>query len=432
VQKPRWPFFELGCLTTLVAVPLAMPLAALAADPASVKPKVTASLDTKRIDSVSEQEKQLLRVEWTAARTRDAENKILDEIMGRLGRIEATTRDLRQVIESFPDKPTAAPATCAPTAPVAAIEPAAPGAPPPQPAPPPVKSEPPVVAKPAAPIAKKAPAPELGDDEEHSELPTALIAVPAAILLALLAWLARVMVQRRAKAKAAAADTSGVALRATVTDHHSLPPWDVLHNTEPAVGSEKTASILADLGVPDMTGDAPNTDHLAAVAQTTATATTEIVAPATASGDAPVEFDSTLELAEIMLSMGMASGAAQALVQRIQENPREALAHWLKLLDIYRKDGHRSDFERAAKELQQNFNIKASDWMSADGNAPSLENFDRVIEHVVGLWSQPAECIDYLTRLLEDNREGMRNGFPQPVAEEMMLLISILRETGRQ
>ena len=400
-----------------------MPLAALAADQASVKPKVTSSIDTNRIDSVSDQEKQLLRVEWTAARTRDAENKILDEIMGRLGRIEATTRDLRHVIESFPDKPSAATATCAPAAPVGALAPDTPAAPPP----PLTESKPPVAAKPVAPLPHKAPAADFGDDDEHSALPTELIAVPAAIVLALLAWLARVMVQRRTKVKAAAAGVSDTALRATVTDHHSLPPWDVLHNVEPAVGSEKTASILADLGVPDMTGDAPT-----AVAHATDAAKAASVAPATTPGDTPVEFDSTLELAEIMLSMGMASGAAQALVQRIQENPREALAHWLKLLDIYRKDGHRSDFERAAKELQQNFNIKASDWMSADGNAPSLENFDRVIEHVVGLWSQPAECIDYLTRLLEDNREGMRNGFPQPVAEEMMLLISILRETSRQ
>lgn len=416
-----------------------MPLAVQAASENGAKAKSTASLDTNRIGSVSDEEKQLLRVEWTAARTRDAESKILDDIMGRLGRIEATAHELRQVIESFPDKQTVTPATCAPAAPIAATIPED------RSTTPAVESKPlepqPATVTPVAPAPHKTPTPEIGDDDEHSELPKELIAAPALVGLALLAWLARHMLQRR-RAKLSSgtnsADESGQALRAEGIEHHSLPPWDALHNTVPVTASPRTAGILADLGVPEMSGDAssdmpaPSADHLAAQSQTVIGAKTALVSTPSTASNVPVEFDSTLELAEIMLSMGMASGAAQALVQRIQENPREALAHWLKLLDIYRKDGHRSDFERAAKELQLNFNIRASDWMSADGNTPSLENFNRVIEHVVGLWSQPAECIDYLTRLLEDNREGMRNGFPQPVAEEMMMLISILRETSRQ
>ena len=58
---------------------------------------------------------------------------------------------------------------------------------------------------------------------------------------------------------------------------------------------------------------------------------------------------------------------------------------------------------------------------------PTLENFSRVAEHVQEIWPRQDECIDYLARLLEDNRDGERAGFPQAVAEEILLLIDILK-----
>ena len=144
-----------------------------------------------------------------------------------------------------------------------------------------------------------------------------------------------------------------------------------------------------------------------------------------------VDVEPTLQLAEIMLSMGLEQGAAQALVEYTEANPRHALYHWLKLLGIYRKRGLHKEFAETAEKLRQNFNIQAEDWAKpSSGEAPSLEKFSRVAEHVQKIWLQPAECIDYLRRLLEDNRDGERAGFPLSVAEEMLLLIEILRQTS--
>lgn len=141
--------------------------------------------------------------------------------------------------------------------------------------------------------------------------------------------------------------------------------------------------------------------------------------------------DETLELAEIMLSMGLAQGAAQTLVEHIRNNPREALFHWLKLLDIYRTSGHRSDFKNAAEQLRQHFNIQAEDWTSGSHNIlPTLEDYPRVTKQLQELWPQPAACIDYLLELLSDNRGGTRAGFPQPVAEEILLLVQVMKLTS--
>ncbi|MDP2135073.1 MAG: hypothetical protein Q8J99_15840 [Sulfuritalea sp.] len=140
------------------------------------------------------------------------------------------------------------------------------------------------------------------------------------------------------------------------------------------------------------------------------------------------ELEPTLQLAEIMLSMGLEQGAAQALVDYTEANPRHALYHWLKLLGIYRKRGLHKEFAETAEKLRQNFNIQAEDWAKpGTGETPTLEKFSRVSEHVQKIWSQPEQCIDYLRHLLEDNRDGARAGFPQSVAEEILLLVEVLK-----
>lgn len=137
----------------------------------------------------------------------------------------------------------------------------------------------------------------------------------------------------------------------------------------------------------------------------------------------------TLQLAEIMLSMGLEQGAAQALGEYIEANPRLAVYHWLKLLGIYRSRGLQKEFAETAEKLRSHFNIQAAEWgKPVAGEAPTLENFSRVSEHVQKIWSQPEECIRYLRHLLEDNREGARAGFPQSVAEEILFLVEILKD----
>ena len=140
----------------------------------------------------------------------------------------------------------------------------------------------------------------------------------------------------------------------------------------------------------------------------------------------PLNVEPTLQLAEIMLSMGLQQSAAQALVEYAEANPREAVYHWLKLLGIYRDGGHHKDFEETAAKLRRHFNIQAQDSASA-GEAPTLESFPRIAEQIQRTWARPEECIAYLRHLLKDNRDGERMGFPQSVAEEFLLLIEVLK-----
>jgi hypothetical protein len=149
-------------------------------------------------------------------------------------------------------------------------------------------------------------------------------------------------------------------------------------------------------------------------------------APAFAAPAPSSQSDQALELAEIMLAMGLGSGAAQTLAEQIQNEPKQALRHWLKLLEIYRKNGQQEEFERSAEELRQHFNVQPEDWKAGAETYRGLESFPHIAKRLTELWRKP-DCLVYMQNLLDDNRGGARAGFPQTVAEELLLLTGMLK-----
>lgn len=139
--------------------------------------------------------------------------------------------------------------------------------------------------------------------------------------------------------------------------------------------------------------------------------------------------DQALELAEIMLAMGLGQGAAQTLTEHIQKEPKPALRNWLKLLEIYRQNGQQDEFERSAEELRQVFNVLPEDWQVQTEMQRSIEDYPHIAARLSELWGKPA-CTSYLGNLLNDNRNGVRTGFPQAVAEELLLLMAMLTNEG--
>lgn len=153
------------------------------------------------------------------------------------------------------------------------------------------------------------------------------------------------------------------------------------------------------------------------------------LATSTAPVISPTQQEQAIELAEIMLSMGLGHGAAQTLLEQIRQEPKQALRQWLKLLEIYRKNGEQEEFERSAEELRLHFNVQPADWQVRLNGLRSLEDYPHIAARLTELWGRPA-CLGYLRNLLADNRGGARAGFPQAVAEELLLLAGLLQARG--
>lgn len=157
--------------------------------------------------------------------------------------------------------------------------------------------------------------------------------------------------------------------------------------------------------------------------------------PARSGDDAELELprsfvDPVLELADVMASLGLHDEAATAVIEHIRQHPDQDPSHWFKVLEIYRSTGNRTAFDAAAQELRQKLNIDVDDWNTEPGKAEknSLEDFPHIAQNLQALWPRP-ECEEFLTKLLEDNRDGKRQGFPRYVAEEIVLLRAMLRNS---
>ena len=138
--------------------------------------------------------------------------------------------------------------------------------------------------------------------------------------------------------------------------------------------------------------------------------------------------DSTIELAEIMLSFGRINSAAEALADFIEKNPKEAFAPWLKLLEVYRANGQRTEFNRIAQKLNQTFNVWTVDWDNFNDTltpAHSLETMTHIVERLQKLWGT-RECQAYLQTLLRDTRDETRRGFPLATIDDILSLNDIL------
>jgi hypothetical protein len=429
VSSPRR---SLGWLRAALSVLILLPPVAALAAPSDPALRSSEQVDIRRLGKVSDDERAVLRVEWRAAVTGADEARAVQDMLDSLRRMQGTIGDISRLIRGIPAQK--------PVAEAVAIEPA-----------------------------------ESGPDEKMM----ALAGSAAAGLLAM--WWSRrresakhsAAVSRTASAEAsppvfapavnalpaATAPTGTAPAEAPAAVAPVAEPRNEAPRLEPAAGANtpppapapqssgapKVAQAVPPAPEQSISSALPDTAAVPAMEFTLEEADPESIARADArlrklqtaralkppSKVQETSVEPTLELAEIMLSLGLEQGAAQTLLEYTEANPRQALHHWLKLLDIYRSSGHIEDFKETAEKLRRNFNIQAEDWAKASAaEAPTLENFGRLSEHVQNAWMRPEECISYLRNLLEDNREGARAGFPRAVAEEILLLIEILQETS--
>lgn len=392
--------------TVLASLLMAWPLHAATQQPAP--PPVAEKLSVSKTGP--------LAVDETIRAWFKEQDRILDEILLRLSRIENLVRELHRMIQALPvgapipetslpppppPKPVAAPIPAAAPGPVVAPAPVAAPKPPPVAAPPTLAAPVPI----PAPTAKPPPPGVLGFFDEWGNL-----LAGTGLLLLVLMIAAR---NRRAKLAAAEeeAEDDGLGIAPPVPDRlepRSRPAQAPV--AMPAPQSRPVAAPVAPTPPPQPT---PR--------------------PAAPSAPPPPQADSvqdqSLELAEIMLSMGLGHGAAQTLKEQIENEPKEALRHWLRLLEVYRQNGQQEEFERSAEELRLHFNVQPEDWHMRPEDRPTLEDYPHIAARVAGLWGTPSG-LTYVQNLLDDNRGGARAGFPQSVAEELLLLTLVLKANG--
>lgn len=140
------------------------------------------------------------------------------------------------------------------------------------------------------------------------------------------------------------------------------------------------------------------------------------------------EHDSAVELAEIMMSFGRIQGAAETLAEYIRTNPRQAVRPWVKLLEVYKAANLRAEFDALALKLNQTFNVIAVNWEEFDKVKQindSIEQMPHILQALTRIWPT-REAQAYLYKLLRDNRDGTRRGFPLGPLDDLLMLSGVL------
>lgn len=305
------------------------------------------------------------------------QDRLLDDILLRLSRIENLVRDIFRLVERLPDYAAATRQT-----PSSAPHP--------------------------APIVIEAPPARPGGLWGFFDQWGPLLAAAGLLLLLLL------MAQRRRAASGAAT--------AVTPPTQAVPPAPTFEKSPPP--TPRAAAVPPTIQTTQQEAPAPPAarSEEATPAQPAPSAAPQPAAPE----DSEEAAEQALELAEIMLSMGLGHGAAQTLIEQIRKEPKQALRHWLKLLEIYRKNGQQEEFQRCAEELRQHFNVQPEDWNPRPEAQRSIADYPHIAARLTELWGKPG-CLAYLQNLLGDNRGGTRTGFPQSAAEELLLLSAMIK-----
>jgi pilus assembly protein FimV len=134
------------------------------------------------------------------------------------------------------------------------------------------------------------------------------------------------------------------------------------------------------------------------------------------------------EEARVYVALGHPVRAIEVLKDHIRQLARPMPAAWLMLLDLYHANGLRQEFRRLAEDFHVHCNVQTPLWEGFGSNElddGGIETFPHILRQIVDLWSKP-ECREYLERLLHDNREGRRTGFPLAAYSDILLLLQIL------
>ena len=263
------------------------------------------------------------------------------------------------------------------------------------------------------------------------------------IVLGLIGVLSWGFLRRSRKAvpepEAIAADNS-LYIPPPVANADSHDPWAAEAEHE-APQPAKMSGIVPDIVLDDAPPPAPGTINF--VKQDHPVKHLEI--------DETGDYRTVIELADIMVCFGRIKGAAQALEEFLARDPGVALAPWMKLLEIYRANDMREEFEAYALKLRGHFNVAPASWEQAgeclsepitpveENNIsiedllqklPTITTLPHIKENILKSWDSP-DGLAYLTHLLRDTRDGKRSGFPLAIARELQFLLELLENRSQ-
>jgi len=131
--------------------------------------------------------------------------------------------------------------------------------------------------------------------------------------------------------------------------------------------------------------------------------------------------------AEFFIVLGQDEAAIDLLMGHVRNTGGISPLPYLKLLEIYKRRGDRSAYERIRERFNRRFNAYAPDWDTDLQQGKSLEDYPATMANLEGLWGQPELVMRTLDALLFRRDEAV-DAFDLPAYRELLFLYSVARD----
>ena len=143
------------------------------------------------------------------------------------------------------------------------------------------------------------------------------------------------------------------------------------------------------------------------------------------------EISDMVQEAEFWISLNDRRRAIEILEQYGASEPPASPIPWLLLLKLYKETDAMNSYDGLRERAKTLFNASFPKWDSEESvnDGHSLEDFPHVIESICNQWGTD-QRMEYLSKLIFDNRAGSRQGFSLNAYLDIMLLIAVAGATN--
>jgi hypothetical protein len=131
--------------------------------------------------------------------------------------------------------------------------------------------------------------------------------------------------------------------------------------------------------------------------------------------------------ADFFIALGQEDAAVDLLMSHLRSAGGQSPLPYTKLLEIYKRQGDRSAYERTRARFNRRFNAYAPDWDTGPTTGRSLEDYPDTIALLEGAWESPIDAMAILEGLLF-KRDDTSELFDLPAYRDVLVLYSLARD----
>jgi len=131
--------------------------------------------------------------------------------------------------------------------------------------------------------------------------------------------------------------------------------------------------------------------------------------------------------ADFFIALGQEDAAVDLLMSHLRSAGGQSPLPYTKLLEIYKRQGDRSAYERTRARFNRRFNAYAPDWDTGPTAGRSLEDYPETVELLEGAWASPIDAMAILEGLLF-KRDDTSELFDLPAYRDVLVLYSLARD----